>query len=97
MKINHKSYMVLALAVSSIVSAQAKTPDDQQLKQTNELLGKIVSFKTVKGNGQVPVMAEYLSQQLIQSGFDPEDVKITEVAGTATLVARYRGNGSKKK
>ena len=41
-------------------------------------------------------MAEYLSQQLIQGGFAPEDVKITEVAGTATLVARYRGNGSKK-
>lgn len=96
MKINCKTHLALALAISSVVSAQAKTPDDQQLKQTTELLGKIVSFKTVKGNEQVPVMAEYLAQQLISSGFSPSDVKIERVAGTATLVARYRGNGSKK-
>jgi acetylornithine deacetylase/succinyl-diaminopimelate desuccinylase-like protein len=96
MTIKRKSYLALALAISSIVSAQAKTADNQQLKQTNELLGKIVSFKTVKGNDQVPVMAEYLAKQLIASGFAPSDVKIERVAGTATLVARYRGNGSKK-
>ena len=98
MKTKTLSSLILVLSISAVFCAQANThsPDAAQLKQSTELLGKIVGFKTVKGNGQVPVMAEYLSQQLIQGGFASEDVKITEVAGTATLVARYRGNGSKR-
>lgn len=96
MKIQKSSSFLLALAIVATFNTHASTPNTQQLKQTEDLLGKMVSFKTVKGNEQVPVMAEYLSTQLIQSGFAPEDVKIEHVAGTATLVARYRGNGSKK-
>jgi acetylornithine deacetylase/succinyl-diaminopimelate desuccinylase-like protein len=98
MKPFQTSCALLAITLAAAFTSQAKNsaPDAAHVKQTTDLLGKIVGFKTVKGAGQVPVMAEYLSQQLIQGGFAPEDVKITEVAGTATLVARYRGNGSKK-
>jgi len=50
-----------------------------------------VAFRTVLPGDQVPAYAAYLKSVLVQSGFAPEDVTVTPMAGTARLVARYRG------
>lgn len=55
-----------------------------------------MGFKTVKGDGQVPAYAAYLAGVLKAGGFAAGDIDITPVGETATLVARYRGDGSKK-
>jgi carboxypeptidase PM20D1 len=96
MKLAVKLIFAMGLVTVCQANAAPERPEQQQLQQTTEMLGKIVGFKTVAGNGQVPAMANYLSQQLISAGYQADDVKISAVAGTATLVARYRGNGSKR-
>ncbi|MFY8062033.1 MAG: M20/M25/M40 family metallo-hydrolase, partial [Arenimonas sp.] len=88
----------IVMAFGAILSTdlQAVSADKAHVKATTDLLGKIVAMETVKGRGQVPVMAEYLAKKLIDGGFSPEDVKVERFEDTATLVARYRGNGSKR-
>ncbi len=93
--------LILSLGISAAIiafSAHAKSlePDATQLKQANVLLAKIVNIPSVSGRGQVPAVADYLAKQLIQGGFAADDVKIISMGETASLTARYRGNGSKK-
>lgn len=84
------------LAFMAACQASAEDAQIATQQQATKMLGELVAFKTVKGNAQVPVMADYLAKRLIQGGFAADDVRVTSVAGTATLVARYRGNGSKR-
>ena len=52
---------------------------------------------TSKGNGQVPVMAEYLAGEFRAAGFPAADVNVVPFDGvddkTASLVVRYRSDG----
>ena len=89
-------YITLALGSLVATGVQASPANSAHVKSTTDLLGKIVAMETVKGRGQVPVMAEFLAKKLIDGGFSPEDVKVERFEDTATLVARYRGNGSKR-
>lgn len=65
--------------------------------QALEILRRSVGFKTVEGEGQVPVYAAYLSEVLQAGGFAAGDITITPYGETATLVARYRGTDSAAK
>ncbi|MFZ9311314.1 MAG: M20/M25/M40 family metallo-hydrolase [Arenimonas sp.] len=96
MKSSNLCCFVLALGAILSAGLQAAPADKAHVKSTTELLGNIVAMKTVKGQGQVPVMAEYLAQKLLAGGFAPEDVKVERFEDTAMLVARYRGNGGKR-
>jgi acetylornithine deacetylase/succinyl-diaminopimelate desuccinylase-like protein len=82
-----------ALAAPPIAGASDPALHDKAL----ELLKKGIGFRTVIPGDQVPVYAAYLKSVLVQSGFKPEDVTITPVAGSATLTARYPGTDPKKK
>ena len=96
MKSSNICCFVLALCAFLSAGLQAAPADKAHVKSTTELLGNIVAMKTVKGQGQVPIMAEYLAQKLVAGGFAPEDVKVERFEDTAMLVARYRGNGGKR-
>ena len=96
MKSTNIRSIVLALAAALCTAVQAAPADKAHVKATTDLLGSIVAMKTVKGQNQVPVMAEFLARKLIAGGFSPDDVKVERFEDTATLVARYRGNGSKR-
>jgi carboxypeptidase PM20D1 len=91
-------FFSLALFVLNPVDAKTTSPDPGQVENATALLGKIVAFRSVQGDGssQVPALAEFLKQQLIMGGFPAQDVQVSRIAGTATLVARYRGTGSKR-
>lgn len=98
MKTHLASIALLAISISSAFNAHASVPkpDAKEIQAANELLAKLISFPTVAGRAQVPAMADYLAQRLIQGGFAPADVKVVPMEGTAYLTARYRGNGSKR-
>lgn len=87
---------LVAIFASSALAAPPK-PDPALRDQALELLKKGVAFRTVIPGDQVPRYAEYLKGVLVASGFNPQDVQIEPVAGSAVLVARYRGTDPAKK
>ena len=68
--------IVLVLGAAFGTGVQAAPADQAHVRTTTDLLGRIVAMKTVKGQGQVPVMAEFLAKTLIDGGFSPDDVKV---------------------
>jgi acetylornithine deacetylase/succinyl-diaminopimelate desuccinylase-like protein len=82
---------LLALAIATPCSAAA--PDANEAR-AREIFSKLISYKTSAGLGQVPVMAGYLAQQFRAAGFPESDIHILPVGETASLVVRYRGDGS---
>lgn len=85
------------LSVMLITTAlPAVAADDPLVAQATELLGKAVAFRTVKGQGQVPAYASHIAGVLVAAGFARDDITITPMGETATLVARWRGSGAKK-
>lgn len=59
-----------------------------------ELYRRVIAFKTEVGEGQVPVMAQYLAEQFRAGGFAAQDIHILPLGETASLIVRYRGDGS---
>ena len=51
-------------------------------------------MKSSVGLGQVPGMAAYLAARLRHAGFPEEDIHILPLGETASLVVRYRGDGT---
>jgi acetylornithine deacetylase/succinyl-diaminopimelate desuccinylase-like protein len=72
------------------VCAQQGTPDYKA--QALELFRHVIGLKTEVGQGQVPVMANYLADQFRAAGFAAEDIHIVPLGETAALVVRYRGS-----
>jgi acetylornithine deacetylase/succinyl-diaminopimelate desuccinylase-like protein len=70
------------------------TPPVESYGQAREIYSTIVGFQTSVGLGQVPKMAEYLAGQLRAAGFAAMDVNVLPLGETASLVVRYRGNGT---
>ena len=62
-----------------------------------EIYKKIISIPTVAGRGQVPVMAQYLRQQLLTAGFDDKDIVIANSGNDVSLIVTYAGDGSSGK
>ena len=63
-----------------------------------EIFEKVIAMQTWLGNHQVPAMAEYLAGEFRAAGFPAEDVTVVPfnmpADKTATLVVRYRGDGT---
>lgn len=89
--------LALLLAAPMAASAKPAKVDPALHDHALEILQKSIGFRTVQGAGQVPAYAEYLKGVLVAAGYDPSDIRIEEVADTATLTARYPGKDSKKK
>jgi len=72
----------------------AATPTDPNQAKAREILERVISMQTSEGHGQVPVMAEYLAGELRAAGIPAADISILPLGETASLVARFRGDGS---
>lgn len=59
-----------------------------------ELLRDSIARETAYGLGQVPAYAKFLQTQFLAAGFDAQDITIVPYEGTASLLVRYRGDGS---
>jgi acetylornithine deacetylase/succinyl-diaminopimelate desuccinylase-like protein len=82
---------VLPLAIALPVQATAL---DANQAQARDIFSHLIAFKTEIGQGQVPVMANYLAQQFRAAGFPESDIHIIPHGETAEMVVRYRGNGT---
>jgi len=65
--------------------------------KAREILERVISFETSEGKGQTPVMAKYLAGELRAAGIPDADIHILPLGDTASLVVRYRGDGSSGK
>jgi len=58
------------------------------------MLKELVSYRTVKGSGTVPVLAAYLRREFLAAGFSESDIHIIPMQeNTASMVVRYRSVG----
>ena len=58
------------------------------------MLRDSIARETAHGLGQVPAYAKFLQTQFLAAGFDAQDITIVPYEGTASLLVRYRGDGS---
>ena len=90
-------FACLAVAASAASAEPRGTrPSDRKAR---EIFARVVSIPTELGRNKVPEMAEYLAQEFRAAGFPAEDVVVTPFKfatgdQTATLVVRYRGDGT---
>ncbi len=73
-------------------SAQAQTPAERA--QALDIYQRVVGFDTSIEGRQTPAMGAYLAERFRAAGFAAEDVRVLPFEHTASLYARYRGNGS---
>ena len=69
-------------------------PVDPHAAKAREIFAKVISYPTSEGLGKVPAMAAYLAGEFRSAGFPESDIDVIPVGETASLVVRYRGNGS---
>lgn len=76
--------------------AWAVERDSPEGRQALSIYRTIIGIPTVKGRGQVPVMARYLSSQLRKAGFASRDIEIVPIGEAAGLIVTYRGTGKRR-
>ena len=90
------STLLLAGILSSWVMADEPVISEHAQK-TLEIYTRIVGVESSKNLGNVPEIANYLAAELIAAGFPEEDVEVVPLGETASLIAKYRGDGSSGK
>lgn len=83
---------VLLIVVAT--TAHAQTADERQRAQAREIYRQVIGMDTSVEGQQTPAMAAYLAEQFRAGGFPSEDIHILPFQNTASLVVRYRGDGS---
>lgn len=81
-----------SLVALSAAAAAASPPAPRE--QARGLLAAAIGYPTQIGNGQVPKLAAYLAGRFRAAGFPAADVHVLPLGETASLVVRYRGDGS---
>ena len=69
----------------------------EHAQRTLDIYRTIVEVDTSKTRGNTLKVATYLGEQLVSAGFPEEDVRVIPKGDFASLVARYRGDGSSGK
>jgi len=87
--------IAIGLLFANAVSAQDR--NSEHARKTLEIYTNIIEMETSKNLGNVPAMAQYLADELINAGLSEDDIEILPVGETAALIARYRGDGSSGK
>lgn len=88
-----RSFLAVLLALAIASPCTAATPNAHEAR-AREIYSKLVAYKTSVGLGQVPAMAAYLAQQFRDAGFPEADIHILPLGETASMVVRYRGDGT---
>ena len=89
------SSALLATGLVLAAGVQAAPADAPAARtEAREIFATITAIETAAGAGQVPRMAQYLAGLLLKAGFAAADVHVVPLGETASLVARYRGNGT---
>ena len=89
--------MLLAAGLLSSNVIAAQDIESEHAQKTLEIFTRIIGVETSKNLGNVPEVANYLAGELRAAGFPAEDVEVVPLGETASLIARYRGDGSSGK
>jgi len=89
--------MLLATGLLSSNVIAVQDINSEHAKKTLEIFTRIIAVETSKNLGNVPEVANYLAGELRAAGFPAEDVEVVPLGETASLIARYRGDGSSGK
>ena len=88
-----KRFLAVSLLALLSLPCQAATVSPHDAK-AREIFSKLISYPTSIGLGQVPAMAAYLAGEFRQADFPEADIQLVPLGETASLVVRYRGDGS---
>jgi len=91
---------IIMLAATVLLSSMAMAAQDshsEHAQKTLEIYTRIIAVDSSKNLGNVPEVANYLAAELRVAGFPAEDVEVVPLGETASLIARYRGDGSSGK
>jgi acetylornithine deacetylase/succinyl-diaminopimelate desuccinylase-like protein len=87
--------VLAAVALAAVpLALPAAIPSDPNAAKAREIFERVIAFKTSEGFGQVPALANYLAGELRAAGFADADIHIVPLGETASLIVRYRGDGS---
>jgi acetylornithine deacetylase/succinyl-diaminopimelate desuccinylase-like protein len=81
-------------ANASMAAPTASGAPDAVRAQAREIFANIVGIESSIGKGKVPLVAKYLAERFKAGGFPAADIHILPLGETASLVVRYRGDGS---
>src|SRR5208283_1714905 len=82
------------IAADASAAAQAPAASSAVRAQAREIFAHIVGIESSVGKGNVPAVADYLAKRFAAGGFPAADIHVLPLGETASLVVRYRGNGS---
>jgi len=91
---------IIMLVAAGLLSSNVTAAQDihsEHAKKTLEIFTRIIAVESSKNLGNVPEIANYLASELLAAGFPEEDVEVVPLGETASLIARYRGDGSSNK
>lgn len=88
-----KAILATLLLLAALAPGHAAKLERHEAK-AREIFSKAVAYKTSEGLGQVPAMVEYLASEFRAAGFPDADIHVLPLDETASLVVRYRGDGS---
>src|SRR6187401_501161 len=103
MNAKHKLSLIVAGALLAVSAGSAATSAEPAKRgpfdaKAREIFEKVISIPTQLGNRKVPEMAAYLAGEFRAAGFPAEDITIVPFKlpddETASLIVRYRGDGS---
>ncbi len=90
--------MRLAFFLVCFFLAAAASPaganSDPHRAEARELLRRLIGYRSEIGRGQVPELARYLAAEFSKAGFPERDIHLLPLGETASLLVRYRGDGS---
>jgi carboxypeptidase PM20D1 len=89
--------VMLAACLLSSGTQAVEQEASEHARKTLEIYTRIIGVETSKNLGNVPEVANYLASELLAAGFAEEDVEVVPLGETASLIARYRGDGSSGK
>jgi carboxypeptidase PM20D1 len=89
--------VMLAACLLSSGTQAVEQEASEHARKTLEIYTRIIGVETSKNLGNVPEVANYLASELLAAGFAQEDVEVVPLGETASLIARYRGDGSSGK
>jgi acetylornithine deacetylase/succinyl-diaminopimelate desuccinylase-like protein len=88
------SCRILLLAALAAALPAAAAERSVHERKAREIFAKVISIPTSQGLGKVPEMANYLAGEFRAAGFPEADIHVLPLGETASLVVRYRGDGS---
>ena len=80
--------------MSSVPLIAASDPQAANNARLRDIFATVIGMQTSVGLGQVPKLAAYLAAQFRAAGIPEADIHILPLGETASLVVRYRGDGS---